>query len=59
MHARRAASEIERAIRGVTKSKGGRSSGQQARAGGLDFRGRRRMERMEASARGEMQNTQP
>lgn len=31
MHARRAASEIERAIRGVTK--GGRSSGQQARAG--------------------------
>ena len=33
MHARRAASEIERAIRGVTKSKGGRSSGQQGGKG--------------------------
>lgn len=37
MHARRAASEIERAIRGVMKSKGGRSSGQPGQGRGIVF----------------------
>lgn len=37
MHARRAASEIERAIRGVMKSKGWRSSGQPGQGRGIGF----------------------
>ena len=53
-HARRAASEIERAIRGVGSRREGDHQGSRG-ARGLDFRGRRRSMK-EASARRKRRN---